>query len=492
MAIKQEISFILDGIEDQHKNIKVNTELYEAYQGNLACLVKSAMAASLSPATYSVAVERIAPINVLRKVVDKLSTIYQQNPVRTIDEGTEIDSELLKYYEDSFSINRVMNSANEFMVMSKASAVMPFIHRGVPRLRSLPANKFIVLSSDPIDPTFMTHFITIQGKCRDRDGNEAIKYNVWTDEEFLIINSKGEIQSDEMLALGNPDGINPFGKIPAVYINRSDDMLVPYVDSDMLQMTILIPLVLSDLNVGAMFTVWPIMWSRDVEVKDMVYSPKTLIQMFTDPTTNKTPELGTLEPKMDIPNQLSLLQSELGFWLNTKNIRAGAVGQLTVDNFSSGISKMIDEGDTVEERKRQIEIFKKAEADLWDLVINYMHRVWVQSGMMEQKQLFTPGVDVDTEFPVQLPMTTRGQVVTDLVAEVNAGFISRREAIKKLNPEFTDAQIDELILEIDTEAGQNTTVQIQQTQPDMTQPTQDNAQIQEQPGTYEQDPNPLE
>jgi hypothetical protein len=64
---------------------------------------------------------------------------------------------------------------------------------------------------------------------------------------------------------------------------------------------------------------------------------------------------------------------------------------------------------------------------------------------------FSPNLKVKTTFAVQLPMQSRGQVVTDLKNEVSAGFISRQRAIKRLNPELSEGEIQELISEIDTE-----------------------------------------
>jgi hypothetical protein len=465
MPLKDELSGLISHYADHASYIAENSKLYEAYDGNLAKLVRGVMQETLSPRTFDVAKQRISPINLLRKVVDKLSTIYQQNPARQLDTDDQKSSELLKWLEESFRINRTLNLANEFTVMSKVSAVMPYVHKNKPRLRALPANKFIVYSNDPVDPTHVTHFATIQGKCTDKAGQPAIKYHVWTDTEFAIVNSKGEILRDEMLALGNPQGINPYGKIPAVYINRSDSDLVPIIDSDMLQMTILVPLILSDLNVGAMFTIWPILWTRDVDLKDMVYSPNTVVNMHTDPSVDKVPEIGTIEPKMDIPNQLALLQAEIGLWLSTKNIRPGAIGELTPEQFASGISKMIDEGDTVEERKRQVEIFKDVEERLWDLVINYMYPVWVKAQMIETRTLFVSGAKVHTDFPMQLPLTGRGQVVRDLRDEVEAGFMSKREAIKRLNPHLTEREIDQFIAEIDGDDSSKVTVDMTVTQP---------------------------
>lgn len=450
MALRDDIPAIIDYMESKADYIKENRKIYTALEGNLGTLVKKALAATLSPDTYAVACQRIAPINILRKVADKLATIYQQHPVRMMVDGTDQDGDLLSWYEAEMAVNKFMNSADEYFSVSKVSAVMPFVHQGKPRLRALQPGKFIVWSNDPIDPTNPTHFITIhQG--RDSAGQPTAVYHCYTDSEYLIFNHKGEIDTRQMSALGNIDGVNPFGKIPAVYINRSSSELVPDVDSDMLAMTMLVPLFLTDLNVGAMFTVWPIMWTKDVNIKDMAYSPKTLIQMFTDPVTGAKPEMGTIEPKMDIPNQLSLLQSQLSVWLSTKNIRPSAVGELTVDNFASGVAKMIDEGDTTEERKRHIEVFKDAEKKLWDLVANYMSPVWSAAGLIENRALFSLGSEVKTAFPDLVPMMTRGQIVRDMKEEVDARFTTRRHAIKRLNPTMSDAEIDQLIAEIDAE-----------------------------------------
>jgi hypothetical protein len=460
MALASEIPELLAYIESRSKYIKENQKLYTAIEGNLGELVLGALSQTLSPATFAVASQRISPVNILRKVADKLATIYQQNPVRLVQDGSEADADLLSWYEKSFRMNEIMNSVNEYYVVSKVAAVMPFVHKGIPRLRALQASKFVVYSNDPVDPTHVTHFITIQGKTKDSYGQDAIKYEAWTDSEYLIFNSKGEILRSEMNYLGNPEGLNPFGKIPAVYVNRSSSELTPDVDGDMLRMTMLVPLFLTDLNVGAMFTVWPIMWTRDVNIKDFAYSPQTTIQMFTDPTVMQKPEIGTIEPKMDIPNQLMLLQSQLSVWLSTKNIRPASVGELTVENFASGVSKMIDEGDTVEERKRQVELFKNVEEKLWDLIINNMQPVWIRSGMVENRAMFPLGSKVETDFPMQIAFTTRGQVVSDLKNEVDAKFLTRRMAIKRLNPSWNDSQIDELMAEIDAEAGSSVSVNV--------------------------------
>jgi hypothetical protein len=58
---------------------------------------------------------------------------------------------------------------------------------------------------------------------------------------------------------------------------------------------------------------------------------------------------------------------------------------------------------------------------------------------------------VTTQFAVQLPMQSRGQVVKDLALEVESGFISRKRAILKLNPELKEQDVMGIMKEIDEE-----------------------------------------
>jgi hypothetical protein len=119
----------------------------------------------------------------------------------------------------------------------------------------------------------------------------------------------------------------------------------------------------------------------------------------------------------------------------------------------SGISKLVDEMDTFEARQKQTEVFAKLEMDLWDLIINTMHPYWVENQMIDNRQSWSFGVKVKTKFSVQLPAQSRGQFVRDTREEFAAGFISRKSALKRLNPEKSDTEIDDMILEIDEERG---------------------------------------
>jgi len=62
---------------------------------------------------------------------------------------------------------------------------------------------------------------------------------------------------------------------------------------------------------------------------------------------------------------------------------------------------------------------------------------------------------VVVNFAPQTAIIDRGQQVRDLKEEVEANFNTRKRAIKALNPQMNDTEVDELIKEIDEEEKAN-------------------------------------
>jgi hypothetical protein len=99
-----------------------NCELYDIYQGNLLPYIEKDLAAQLSPQSYSQAQFRIPPINALRRIIEKLSKVYAQPPVRHV-EGTEQEKELFDFYAEAFKINQTMALANSYYNLFKNALV---------------------------------------------------------------------------------------------------------------------------------------------------------------------------------------------------------------------------------------------------------------------------------------------------------------------------------------------------------------------------------
>lgn len=452
---ENERKWIVEAYKKRIPRFQHNTNLLDIFEGNLLPYVESELKKQLSDQSYQACAHRIPPINILKKIVDKTSTIYSPPPVRRIKEGTGTagDSELLAKLEAAFDINAKMRLSLETFNLTKAQILQPYVKDGEPGLRSIPTDAFFVLSNDPVDPKRITHVVTF-----DASGGEEVKFAAYTAEEFLIFNQEGDVDSKAMNALANLDGVNPFQVIPFAYGADSRFKLEPTTDTDVLRMVILIPLLLADLNFAAMFQAFCIMYGINVNSQNLKMSPNAFWEFKTEEGLDPSfkPEVGILKPTADISEIMSMIQSELALWLNSKGIRPGAVGQLDKDAFASGVSKLIDEMDTVELRKTLVEIFTRIETELWEKVMHEILPVWEDQGLTDPKLgKFSAKAKIEIVFPPQLPITNRGQVVKDLKEEIDAKLTTRKRALQVLNPSLSDRELDSLIAEIDDEGKKN-------------------------------------
>ena len=462
MSIHGHIKDILILKNSLSSQLKHNRDVGDILEGDLLPFIEADLRKQLGPQSFEQIRHRIAPINVLKKIIDKLSRIYQQNPARVIIDGNDADIDLQQFYEKSMCFDKIMNNGNEFFNTYKYALYQPFLDRGIPKLRAIPNDRFFVYSANKVDPTQPTHYVLIDGTDEKKDIQGVTRkvdiLHIWTDDEFVIINSDGEVKHDIMHRdfpeLINENGTltNPFGRVPFVYVNQSHNRLIPKVDTDTFQMTKLIAVLLADLNYAVMFQSFAIIYGINVDTKNMKMAPNAIWNI--QPVNDEMPaSLNTIKPEVNITEVLGLIQGQLAFWMQTKGIRPGSMGQLSAENFASGISKMVDEMDTAEVRQRQVGLFKVAEEQLWDLILHSMHPYWVGQGLIENHTIFSSKALVEVTFHEQLPLIQRGELAKDLKIEVDAGLISKKSAIQKLNPAWSADRVEDELKSIDQERG---------------------------------------
>ena len=444
MLVPKEIH---DAVTSKAEYLYFNEVIIDIFEDNLQKYVVDDLKKQMSLQSFQEALHRLSPINILPKVIDKLTNIYQTTVTREIYEGTETDLALLSYYESKMDINTYMNQSNELFNLCKATLLYPNVHKGKPQLTVIENDRFIPIASDPMHPTDLTHVILLGEKVNGVD-----TYWVWSDENFYITDADNKVRYDLMARYNNEEGINPIGRLPFVYINESKRKIMPKQDRDMLSMVKLIPIMLTDLNLAAMYQSFSITYGINVDDQNLIRAPNAFWSLKSDATTDQAPQIGTIKPDVDYQQVLSLIESQISMWLGTKGIKSSSIGSLTQDNFASGISKIIDEMDTFEARQKQTGYYKKAEKELWDLIMHSMHPYWVQSGQIEVTATFSPNAKVKTEFSVQLPQQSRGMIVKDVNEEYLAGFMTKRTALKRLNPELSDRDLDQLLIDLENES----------------------------------------
>jgi uncharacterized coiled-coil protein SlyX len=445
MALKDDLPAIVQFIKDQRITLGLNEKLFQITEGDLQTIVIDALATQLSEQSFDIAKQRIAPINILNKVVDKLSKIYNRPPTRELVKGGAGDEKLLEFYTEEIDPNTNFGMSNEFFNTYKNVAVEAFVNDGIPKMRVVPGDRFLFYSSDLIDPTQATHYIKFLGSIMKNDVKQDVII-VYSKEELIVMNEKGE-RHDDIMASREMDGTNPLKALPAVHINRSRHLIVPLFDHDMLAMTVLFPVLLTDLNYAVMFQAFSIIYGIDIDVKNMKMAPNSFWSFKSDANTEKQPVVDQIKPQVDITEVIGMAQAELSFWLNSKGIRPGAVGQITAENFSSGLSKIVDEMDTFENRQKQVPFFEDGESEWWNLLFHHYHPHWVRTAQIKAP-LFSPSVQMKVKFPPQRPMQNRNELLDEVIKEKREGFMTQRMAIQKLNPDMQENEIDELLAKV--------------------------------------------
>lgn len=471
MALKDDIPFLLKVYHQQCPVLQHNEQLFNIYEGDLLTYVLQDLARQFSAESFEQVKHRAAPINVLNRLIEKLSGLYLEPPVREIEGSVneEGDEELLHWYENALDVNSVMTSGDEFYNLFKTTWVEPYFDpsTGKPGLRTIPSNQFIVASKNPVDPTKPTHFMKLMGylereKYMGGDKTETRNCQIfwaYTDTEFLIFDDQGDVVTElmnrpDIAALG---GSNPYGALPGVYINRSKHCLHPLPDSDTLAMTKIIPILLSDVNFATMFQSFSITYGIDIDSTNLKMSPNAFWSFKSDPATKSEPKIGTIKPEVDSDKILSLVKAQMAMWMQSRGIKPGSMGELSAEDMASGISKVIDQVDTSEVRQKQVPVFKNAESQLWDLIMHHMHPIWSQYPGYEQPSQFTPGAKVVTTFAEQTPLVDPSKLIEDQIKLIDSKLQSREGALKVLNPDMSDDQIEALMDDIEEER----TVEIQ-------------------------------
>jgi hypothetical protein len=453
MALMDEKDDILNFIKEHETNLGFNETIFDILEGDLLKYVEASLKEQLSENSFKSAMERVAPINLRKKVNDKVSTLYVDEPIRVVDGENENDQALIDEYSEEIEVNSFMEDLQKGVNAYKWSVIEFYNDDGI-KNRVLPSHQFLPYSNDRKNKLKVTAIIKFMGsfkkKAQGRVRSKTVqKYWIYSKDEFMAMDSDGELVIEDML---ENDGINSYGVLPFVFVSKSRYMLVPTPDKDDLKMSVLFPVLLTDLNFAAKMLAHSVFYGIDIDAENLHLSPDA-VWIFKSDKQGTKPEVGTITPQVSITDVITLAKEQLGSWLETKNIKAGSVGQIDSKNFASGISKVIDEADTTVERKRQSKVFKKVERSYWR-VLAIMHNRLLEAGILRNKKKFSDpeNLIVKVTHADQRPIMSRIEKINELKEENQAGFKSKETCIKELNPNMSEGQISSEIDRIENES----------------------------------------
>jgi hypothetical protein len=428
---------------------QINFAIYEVINGNLADKVKDSLAGEMiSRRAYSQMIQRIPSFNILKRLVDKTSKVYFESVKRYADKKT--DQKLVDLFSGVMNLDSQLNVANRYLVAMKSFAIEPYLDNdGNPQIRVLAPMSFMPYSDSILNPNEMTVFVKKLGD--DSDGNEILRMS--SDNEIIIVNTKGEKLSDLMELSGIASGQNPFDSNPIIYVSATNNQLIPFPNQDGLDMAILMPKLLGDINFASKYLCHSIIYTRNVNIAKIDVNPDAVIDLGdTNQDTNATPEIGTITPTVDIPNLLASIAFQLTNYFDTEGVKSGTVSTPDI----SGVSKALDDGDISALRKEHIKLFTSVEKKLFALMSHLQAR-WAVSRNTQIKLTFSDKFidSFSVAYPEMKALKSDKQRLDEVVTWRDAKLMSRQQAVREMKPEFSDTKVEEWLSEINEEAKEN-------------------------------------
>jgi hypothetical protein len=438
--LKQKRKEIIDYIKSKRQFLAQNTEALDIYEGNLKHYVDDILKSSLSANYYNSIRDRVLPINILQRFIDKVSTTYSKPPVRK--SSIPKSQEFVDFYSTTLQINNSMSIADAYSHLFKGFALEPYINKnGIPALRELPFNSFMVMSDSLVNPEEETIFIKFMGKQTSEE--DSMLLFVYTDEEFDAFYLNGTEASEYLV---DNQGINVIGTIPFVYGKRQKNRLLPVLDSDMLSIAKAIPCMITDGAGSQFYQAFSIIYGVDISTENLKMSPNALWSIKSDRESDKNPQLGVLSPTAQTDKIMNFVTTVFTLWLETKGVRVGSTGSSDGANLSSGIAKIIDEMDVHELKRKSQYWFKQDEEELWNAKLPKIHNYWIKSGLLNPSMippLMQEEQDplIKVEFEAPKPMMSRMEEIAEIRAELELGSMTMEQAIRRLHPDMDDEMI---------------------------------------------------
>jgi hypothetical protein len=453
MVPELSLDFIKETLKDitspYKKQLRIDDfKRFQFYSGNIIPVLQEAFAKEFQkPETITELGHRMVPLNIVKKIVNKLAGLYIETPVREATNKDEDDQLLIDNLSWFMSFNQRQKEANRYFKLYKRNLQEVYIDKnGFPQVKNLPRHTYEVYSHDPLSPAIPDVVVKILNEVGEPEDHS---YAFYTANQHVVVNGKGETDTELMNSMNNPDGVNPYGVLPFIYINESSFMVSPLPNDDLLRNSILVCTLLSDLAFASKYKTFNINYIIGYD-GELPSNPNSIVSLPRNPDGSE-PKIGSISPEFDMQQQLTLIQEITSTLLSTNNLSANAL-KANIDAFGpqSGIAKALDESQSIEDKKDQQEYFIKAEEQFWTLMKENFMPYWQKTNMLNDaiKREFSSDFDIMIQLrepKVQITVEEQIKISND---RIQSGFSTHARELQFLYPELDTEELEELENEI--------------------------------------------
>lgn len=487
-----DIKSVIQEIEgDENKRRKAeHAKRHDVYNDHQRPHVLTALVNEFSPNTVA-QMRTCTSINLSRRMVDEMASLYKRAPERVFEieeqSGAENEADqelkqgLLDIYE-YFNVNVALKRANQKFKLHDQCAIQVIPKGGKIVLRVLAPHQYDVIPN-PDNPeeaiayiisTFdrlqldtetqgakdnqgtgvgsknETNTSVVNMEIADRNDYQTStkRYVVWTAEEQLSVNARGEI----LARLPNPIGRLPF-------VDVADEKDFEYWvrrGSGVVEFALDFSVVLSDtVNTNRLQSYAQAVITAESLPSSVAVGPNQILFLPLDPSRPEMkPTFEFVSPQPDMKSSLDLQDRLLNYFMSSRGIDPKSIAtEGKAQTYSSGLERLLAMIDRFEASQDDIDLFTSVEVQVYELL-----RAWYQE--IRGTSLLKPEYDFG-DWPEKVylcPKFSQPQMIqteadreASVVARMENGLMSRVEAIAELR-KVTKEEAQKILEEIDRES----------------------------------------
>ena len=446
MAWEFDFKEVMAFIESKQEYIETCEKLFRIYNREISPFLKERIVVDFeSKNSQKEVLSRMSPLNILPKIVNKLSTVYSVSAERDVN---GMDPQRFSDLFTTLDMENALSLANRYLNLFRVVAIEPVagvdakgnpLPNSVSKLRVYPAHKFLLMDDETIDNNVVC-FIKILGPAEketvDAYGRKTFKpvmmYEAYTATEYVHFDSDGIMEREIVKEGEGKLWIDPhgFGQIPVAWATRDIVTAMPPVDIDTYNMVTLLPLMFSDLNYAVKYKCFSVLYTIGLTLPSGSLQPNSILQFDN---ASKVPgekgELSSISPTVAVDEMLSSIYAQYSLWLESRGIKMETLGRAGSADNQSGIAKAIDQGEVTEDVVYQRKIFSSFERILFSLLAKFQGSAY----------------DVRTTFTeVSIMPETNSEKTDRIIKKLEAGLIDWDSAVEQVNSEKNEKQIVEM------------------------------------------------
>jgi hypothetical protein len=421
---------------------------------------------------------RLAPINLLKKIVNKRASIYARPATRKANNPQ--NQRLVDYYSRKLSIDQIMQKCNRYSTLLANTVLYTRPMEGYVKCNVIPSYLYSIVPNR-LDQTKIDGFVfnafaeegrvtpeTAQPSAtgqenakldtgtkqlgqlvdsQEQTNDDARLYVFWTDLEHVTVNTKGEalglmsdVPTEEQIK-------NPILMSPVTNVAKDRDN-EPWATQgeDLVDLTMAIQMGWTDVMTIAKHQGFSILTviSEEEPTKLTLGINKAvwLKQMDGKPE----PKISYVTGNSPLDQYKELLGELLGLLLTTNDMDPSTIGgKMASKQFTSGFHALISMADNLQAIEQDKPLMEEAEHRNWE-VIKRWHNYLIDSKLIRDEEArslgkFTEDFSITIQFASVRPLESEDEIVGRVEKLMNMGLIDRLGALKKLNPNMDDEEI---------------------------------------------------